>query len=194
MQGGIFSLRDLQDDVSRSFKPRRYLDPLLVLRRVTEALAVGIALARSLGWQPDTNLAFAFRWTQLRGRRLSPWVDPFSTLGGGVARDDEAETLVAFGLDTPAAAIAPYVNRATEDYSHFLMARAFLFRRLKMWYDWSSNEGINRSILSPPQTSISLTPDDWPTEETDDPLHADRRKFYKVEMIKWSPTSFAINC
>jgi hypothetical protein len=27
-------------------------------------------------------------------------------------------------------------------------------------------------------------PDDWPHEETDDPLHADRRNFYKVE--KWS--------
>jgi hypothetical protein len=27
-------------------------------------------------------------------------------------------------------------------------------------------------------------PDDWVVEETDDPLHADRRNFYKVE--KWS--------
>jgi hypothetical protein len=27
-------------------------------------------------------------------------------------------------------------------------------------------------------------PDDWSHEETDDPLHADRRNFYKVE--KWS--------
>ena len=27
-------------------------------------------------------------------------------------------------------------------------------------------------------------PDDWPHEETDDPLCADRRNFYKVE--KWS--------
>jgi hypothetical protein len=27
-------------------------------------------------------------------------------------------------------------------------------------------------------------PDDWSAEETDDPLYADRRNFYKVE--KWS--------
>jgi hypothetical protein len=29
-----------------------------------------------------------------------------------------------------------------------------------------------------------MTNDDWSHEETDDPLHADRRNFYKVE--KWS--------
>jgi hypothetical protein len=113
-KGEFYSLRNLQDDVSRDFGPRRYLDPILVLRRVTEALAVGLAMARSLSWQPDADLAFAFRWSQLRGRQLSPWVDPLSTLGGGVAHDDEVETHVTFGLDTPATALAPYVNRATE--------------------------------------------------------------------------------
>jgi hypothetical protein len=29
-----------------------------------------------------------------------------------------------------------------------------------------------------------MTDDDWPADETDDPLYADRRNFYKVE--KWS--------
>ena len=29
-----------------------------------------------------------------------------------------------------------------------------------------------------------MTADDWSHEETDDPLYADRRNFYKVE--KWS--------
>ena len=34
-------------------------------------------------------------------------------------------------------------------------------------------------------------PDDWSHEETDDPLHADRRNFYKVE--KWSKDGQRVN-
>jgi hypothetical protein len=113
-KGAFYSLRNLQDDVNQSFGPALYLDPVLVLRRVTEALAVGIAIAKSLGWQPPANLAFAFSWTKLKGRQLSPWADPFSTLGGGVANDDVIETFVTLGLDTSPTALAPYVQRATE--------------------------------------------------------------------------------
>jgi hypothetical protein len=28
---------------------------------------------------------------------------------------------------------------------------------------------------------LAMMPDDWSDEETDDPTHADRRNFYKVE-------------
>jgi hypothetical protein len=38
-----------------------------------------------------------------------------------------------------------------------------------------------------------MTADNWFHEETDDPLHADRRNFYKVE--KWSRMGSALrNC
>jgi hypothetical protein len=104
----------LQDDVSRDVEPRLYLDPILVLRRTTESLAVGIAFARALGWDANCGLAFAFRWTKLSGRRLTPWVDPFATIGGGIANDNEIETFVAFDLDVSLTALAPLVNRATE--------------------------------------------------------------------------------
>jgi hypothetical protein len=113
-KGQFYSLRNLQDDVSRNFGPHLYLDPVLVLRRITEALAVGIAIANSLGWQSGGRLAFAFRWTKLSGRQLTPWADPFGTLGGGMANDDAIETFVALELDIPPTALAPYVQRATE--------------------------------------------------------------------------------
>jgi hypothetical protein len=113
-KGEFYSLRNLQDDVSRDFGPGLYLDPLLVLRRVTEAFAVGIAIAKALGWGPRTQLAFAFRWMKLSGRSLTPWVDPFATVGGGTANDNNIETFVAFELDTATTAIAPLVGRATE--------------------------------------------------------------------------------
>jgi hypothetical protein len=113
-KGEFYSLRNLQDDVSRDVEPRLYLDPILVLRRTTESLAVGIAFARALGWDANCGLAFAFRWTKLSGRRLTPWVDPFATIGGGIANDNEIETFVAFDLDVSLTALAPLVNRATE--------------------------------------------------------------------------------
>jgi hypothetical protein len=113
-KGEFYSLRNLQDDVSKDVAPGQYLDPLLVLRRVSEALAVGIALVRALEWGPRTQLAFAFRWTKLRGRRLTPWVDPFATIGGGMANDNDINTFVAFDLETSPTAVAPLVVRATE--------------------------------------------------------------------------------
>lgn len=92
------------------------LDPILVLRRVAEALAVGLAFARGLGWDvATTKLGFAFRWTTLRGRRLQSWVDPFAPIGGGIANDDEIITGVELNLDTPPSALAPAVNQATQE-------------------------------------------------------------------------------
>jgi len=114
-KGEFYLLRDLQDDTSDRVPPRKFLDPLLVLRRVTEVLAVGIAVTKALGWDSrETRLGFAFRWTALKGRQLSPWVDPFATIGGGTAHDDDAETYTEIDLATPAVALAPAVEQATK--------------------------------------------------------------------------------
>jgi hypothetical protein len=84
--------------------------------RVAEAMGVGIAFAKALEWEPDqTTLGFAFRWHNLKGRRLSAWANPFSGLGGdGIAHDDTIESCVQFSLDTPLSAVPHFVDEATK--------------------------------------------------------------------------------
>jgi hypothetical protein len=91
-------------------------DPLVVIWRVTEAMAVGIAFAKGLDWIPqDTRLGFAFRWHDLKGRHLSVWSKPFyfDHLGGGRAEDDEVTSFVEFSLDTPLSALPLFVEEVT---------------------------------------------------------------------------------
>jgi hypothetical protein len=87
-----------------------------VIHRVAEAIAVGLAFARALGWDAEkTRLGFAFRWTKLRGRALVAWANPAVTVTSfGVSHDEEVTTFVELSLDTPAAAIAPYVDQAVQ--------------------------------------------------------------------------------
>jgi hypothetical protein len=116
--GNFFLRRVLQDDaVPSKVTPGTALDPVLVIIRVAEAIAVGLTFAKALGWEPEAaRLGFAFRWTKLAGRRLSRWSDPyFASLGGGTAYDDEVTTFVELSLDTPLSAIAPAVEAATAD-------------------------------------------------------------------------------
>jgi hypothetical protein len=49
-KGEFYLLRNIQDDVTDKVPPRMYLDPTLVIRRVTEILAVGISFGNVLGW------------------------------------------------------------------------------------------------------------------------------------------------
>jgi hypothetical protein len=111
----FYLLRNLQDDATQNVKPAVAPDPVIVIRRVTEVIAVGLAMAKALGWNdPEAvRLGFVFRWTTLKGRRLESWADPFSPLGGGTARDGETTSFVEIGVDTPVAALAPVVNQAT---------------------------------------------------------------------------------
>ena len=48
----------------------------------------------------------------------------------------------------------------------------------------SSTSSSRRKLSASGRSSTEMTADDWSHEETDDPLYADRRNFYKVE--KWS--------
>jgi hypothetical protein len=72
-KGEFFLHRLLQDDcVPSRIRPGQVIDPMLMILRVAEAMGVGIAFAKALGWVPDqTTLGFAFRWHKLNGRRLS---------------------------------------------------------------------------------------------------------------------------
>lgn len=116
-KGEFFLHRLLQDDgVPSWIVPGRVIDPNLMILRVAEAMGVGIAFARALGWAPDqTTLGFAFRWHKLKGRRLTAWANPFSaTPEGGLAHDDTIESCVQFSLDTPLSALPQFVDEATK--------------------------------------------------------------------------------
>jgi hypothetical protein len=94
---------------------------MLMILRVAEAMGVGIAFAKVLGWVPDqTTLGFAFRWQKLKGRQLSAWANPYGDIReGGVAHDDTIESCVQFSLDTPLSAVAQFVDEATKRPNRF---------------------------------------------------------------------------
>jgi hypothetical protein len=115
-KGEFFLRRILQDDAVERIPPGIVMDPIIVILRVAEAIAVGLAFAKALGWPTDTTrLGFAFRWTKLAGRDLTPWANPGVSINAGKAHDDEVTTFIELSLDTPASAIAPLVDQATRD-------------------------------------------------------------------------------
>jgi hypothetical protein len=116
-KGEFFLHLLLQDDgVPSRIRPGQVLDPMLMILRVAEAMGVGIAFAKALGWVPDqTTLSFAFRWHELKGRQLSTWANPYGDIReGGVAHDGTIESCVQFSLDTPSSALAQFVDEATK--------------------------------------------------------------------------------
>ncbi len=113
-KGELYLIRNLPDDVTDRVPPRDYLDPVLVLRLITETLATAIAIATALGRnRKETRLGFAFRWNKLSGRRLSRWTDLSANTILGTAHDDELTTFVEMPLDTALSALAPFVEQAT---------------------------------------------------------------------------------
>jgi hypothetical protein len=115
-KGEFYLSRVLPDDVSDRVQPGTALDPILIIIRVAEAIAVGLSIAKALGWTVDARLGFGFRWIKLSGRELTPWANPLSAVQGRpFAHDNEVETYVELSLDTPVSAIAPFVEEATRD-------------------------------------------------------------------------------
>ncbi|WP_454644528.1 hypothetical protein [Bradyrhizobium liaoningense] len=113
--GKFFLHRLIQDDgVPAKVAPGKVIDPILMIWRVAEAIGVGIAFAKALGWKPeDTTLGFAFRWHQLKGRQLHSWSRPWDMMVGGTAHTDSADGYAELSLDTPLSAVAKYVGDAT---------------------------------------------------------------------------------
>ncbi len=64
--GQFYLWRNLPDDVTDQVETGKALDPIIVILRVAEAIAVGLAFGRALEWDAErARLGFAFRWTKL---------------------------------------------------------------------------------------------------------------------------------
>lgn len=115
---GVFYLRRLlQDDaIPKQLEPGTRLDPVLAIYRVTEAVAVGIAIAKGLGWPETAQLGFLFRWQKLKGRRPDSWAKPIIYVrGGGPAQEDDIITFIEVPITTALSALAPLVEAATRN-------------------------------------------------------------------------------
>jgi hypothetical protein len=116
-RGEFYLRRLLQDDaVPQRVQPGTRFDPILMIYRVSEAIAVGIAVAKGLGWEETATLAFMFRWRKLKGRRLDSWANPIVYVpGGGPTQQDEVTTFVELPLATSPSAIPALVEAATRE-------------------------------------------------------------------------------
>ncbi|MCJ9671436.1 RNA-binding domain-containing protein [Neorhizobium sp. SHOUNA12B] len=111
--GEFFLRRAMQDDLSEKVAPRSSLDRILMIYRVSEVLAVGISIARSLGWNSDDSAGFAFEWQGLENRSLHDWANPLIAFGAqGRSRSRSISSYAEVPLDTPHSALAPHVAQA----------------------------------------------------------------------------------
>ncbi|MDB5582318.1 MAG: putative transcriptional regulator [Bradyrhizobium sp.] len=113
-RGAFYLRRAMQDDLTDKVTPGTSLDVFLMLIRVAEVLAVGVSFARAAGWEEGSNAGFAFKWTGLSGRRVGGWANPMRSLGLGSGRSstDDVTSFVSVPVETPHAALAPYIATA----------------------------------------------------------------------------------
>jgi hypothetical protein len=117
-KGKFFLLRALEDDIGRDY-PQAFtvLDFSLAIIRTAEAIAVGIAFAKSMGYSSDTTtLAFAFKWTKLKDRKLSSGDRNNFSLDipdRYFASDPKIDSFIDVPLETPLSALSQYVHQVT---------------------------------------------------------------------------------
>jgi hypothetical protein len=114
-KGMFFLRRVMQDDLSDKVNPGEEMDVILMIYRVVEILATGLSIAQSCGWsESNDNAGFLFRWTGLKGRKLSSWVNAliYNAWGSSPAQDNDAVSYVEIPADTPASALGPHVSQA----------------------------------------------------------------------------------
>ena len=117
-KGKFFLMRALEDDIGKnSPQALTVLDFSLAIIRTVEAIAVGIAFAKSMGYSSDTTtLAFAFKWTKLKKRKLSSWTSNNllqDMPDRYIASDPEIVTFIDVPLEIPLSALSQYVHQVT---------------------------------------------------------------------------------
>ncbi|MEO1147826.1 MAG: RNA-binding domain-containing protein [Cyanobacteria bacterium J06638_22] len=118
-KGKFYLRRALLEDISNGSQapePLKVLDFCLPIIRSAEAIAVGIAFAKAMGYETEhTVLDFAFRWTRLRGRELRSWAQPSRhLLPRHNEYQDEVVVFVNVPLDTPLSALSEYVDQVVQ--------------------------------------------------------------------------------
>ena len=117
--GKFYLRRAFEEDIPGSQQahvPLKGLDFSLPVIRSAEAIAVGISFAKAMGCDSEnTQLAYAFKWSKLRGRELVSWANPSRHIPHGKsAYQDEVSTFVRVPLETPLSALGDYVNKAVQ--------------------------------------------------------------------------------
>lgn len=119
--GRFYLLRTLEDDTSRTLqgrgvKPGTIFDFLLLVSRTTEAIGTIRGFAEGLGVnRSDGSVDFAFRWTGLRGREITCWVDLSRELMTRVkAMDDQVVSTCCVPLDIPDKRLWEFVKQITQ--------------------------------------------------------------------------------
>jgi hypothetical protein len=114
-RGAFFIRRVMQDDLTEKVQAGTALDATLMIFRVTEVIAAGINIAKATGWSEEHSASFAFRWTGLKDRRLTPWVNSFRSLGArGQSSTESVDAFVEVPIGTPHSALGPYVKTAVD--------------------------------------------------------------------------------
>lgn len=113
--GALYVRSAFQEDVSpyEQFQVgRRILEFSLPMYRVSEAIAVSIAIFRD--WAADKSrgeVAARCRWTGLSGRTLGAFIDPLRYVPSREARQDVVESEISYPLSTPESAIPDLTRR-----------------------------------------------------------------------------------
>lgn len=119
-KGKFYSHRSIPDDMNETsgVEPLKYLDPILHIGRVAEAIATVLNLVEAMDYElSGTNVAVAFRWSHLRGRIIHSWSDKNRGLGRDIFRCDENTKTVVVSLpgDLPQSRIWEFVNKIASD-------------------------------------------------------------------------------
>lgn len=139
--GQCYCRHALLDDLTDEVRPGDTLDPILVIRDVAEATAVGISMVQNLAHtktEEPRQIGFAFRWTKLADRVLTPWAIPgLRWVGEPRCHENEVTTFIQLPSDTPIPSIAPFVEEATRE-----LFALFDGERIapKVFEDWTSKQ------------------------------------------------------
>ena len=111
--GEFYHYRSLEDDFPRSkvpAEPFKYLDYLMVLKNVGQAILQGLHLARAMKFEENSLVSFNFRWNRLRNRTLFPWSDPGAYVSLSLkSNQDICESEIEIPISTSNKSIARYV-------------------------------------------------------------------------------------
>jgi hypothetical protein len=142
--GKFYHVRVFEDDMPHPLAqrpaPQTQLDFYLQVSRIAEILSNALSFAQAMECdEHTTSLAFAFRWSGLKGRNLSSWACPGRHFySRGESHQDIITTKVAVPLESTLSGLAPFVEKA-------VVPLFSLFGGMK--FESSVIEGIVRETL-----------------------------------------------